>query len=83
MGKKSRNILDKLKIRTKLILGFLIVAVISAFIGIFSMQRLKNIEKSYESLYNQATKPMGNLIIIASDSAVAAEVRKLAERIQV
>ncbi len=67
MGIKKRNILDKLKIRTKLIVSFSIVVVISAFIGIFSMQRLKNIEKSYESLYNQATKPMGSLIIIASD----------------
>ena len=59
--------LDKLKIRSKLILSFLAVATVAAFIGIFSMQRLKQIDASYTLMYEQSTKPLGDIINLAEN----------------
>jgi methyl-accepting chemotaxis protein len=47
-----------MKIRTKLIVSFLLVALIAAFIGIFGIQRLNIIEQAGVKLYETATVPL-------------------------
>jgi methyl-accepting chemotaxis protein len=54
--------LNKLKIRSKLIIGFLFVAMIAAIIGVYGILRLKKIDNLYTSMYNYSTKPIGDLI---------------------
>jgi methyl-accepting chemotaxis protein len=53
---------NKLKIRTKLILSFLIVAAIAGIIGLYSIQKLKQIDKSYTYMYEMSTKPLADMI---------------------
>lgn len=59
--------LNNFKIRTKLISGFFIVALITAFIGLFSMQKMKVIEKAGYELYNNITVPLGYCTSLATD----------------
>jgi methyl-accepting chemotaxis protein len=54
--------LNNLKIRSKLIIGFLIMAMSTAFIGIYAINKLKRIDDKYTSMYNYSTKPIGKLI---------------------
>jgi methyl-accepting chemotaxis protein len=53
---------NNLKIRSKLIIGFLIMAMSTAFIGIYSITKLTRIDDQYTSMYNYSTKPIGKLI---------------------
>lgn len=53
---------NKLKIRSKLIIGFLFVATIASIIGVYGILRLKKIDSLYTSMYNYSTKPIGDLI---------------------
>lgn len=53
---------NKMKIRTKLIGSFLIVSLIAAFIGLFAIQRIRTIDKSYTYMYEMATKPLADMI---------------------
>jgi methyl-accepting chemotaxis protein len=54
--------IHKLKIRGKLIIGFLFVAMIAVIIGVYGILRLKKIDNLYTSMYNYSTKPIGDLI---------------------
>jgi methyl-accepting chemotaxis protein len=56
---------NKMTIRTKLIFSFLVVTMIATFIGLFAIQRMKKIDKSYTYMYEMATKPLGDMIILA------------------
>ena len=58
--------LDKMKIRTKLIISFLVVAVIATFIGIFAIQRMKVLEKSDTELYETKLVPLGHATQMAT-----------------
>jgi CHASE3 domain sensor protein len=51
---------NKLKIRTKLILSFLIVATIAGIIGVYSIQKLRKIDDSYMYMYEMSTKPLAD-----------------------
>ncbi|HEX2967559.1 MAG TPA: methyl-accepting chemotaxis protein [Bacteroidales bacterium] len=58
--------LNKLKIRTKLILGFLLVALLAAIIGIFSIQRMKSIIKADTKLYQNGVVPFTYTVDLAT-----------------
>jgi methyl-accepting chemotaxis protein len=58
--------LDKMKIRTKLILSFLIVALIAVFIGLFAVQKLKQLNKSDKELYETKLVPLSYCTQIAT-----------------
>jgi methyl-accepting chemotaxis protein len=51
--------LKNLRIRARLIISFLVVAIIAASIGIFGMIQMKKISKNDVYLYENATVPMG------------------------
>jgi methyl-accepting chemotaxis protein len=53
---------NKLKIRAKLVLGFMLVALLATIIGLFAIQRIKKIDKSYTYMYEMATKPLAEMI---------------------
>jgi methyl-accepting chemotaxis protein len=59
--------LDKLKIRTKLIISFLLIAMLAAFIGIFELRRMDRINAADTELYETITVPIGNCIDLATD----------------
>ncbi|AFA48674.1 methyl-accepting chemotaxis protein [Acetobacterium woodii] len=84
-----------LKIGTKLILGFIIVALIAGGIGLIGVINIKTIDSQDNYLYQRMTAPLGELIFIAesfkgTSSDVAdlvlstdnAERKKLEESIQ-
>ncbi len=55
------KVLDSIKIRTKLIVGFLIVAVITGIIGYMGIVNMKKIDAADTMMYEKITAPMGNL----------------------
>ncbi|HEX2920465.1 MAG TPA: methyl-accepting chemotaxis protein [Bacteroidales bacterium] len=57
--------LNNIKIRSKLLVGFLSVALIAGIIGLFSIQKLRTIDNSYTLMYQTSTKPLGELIQLA------------------
>jgi methyl-accepting chemotaxis protein len=52
----------KLKIRAKLLLGFLFVAILAAVVGILGITNMKTIDDADTMLYEQGTKPMEEII---------------------
>lgn len=54
-----------MKIGTKMILGFLIVAIIAGGIGIVGVINIQNISESDTYLYTNMTVPLGDMIMIA------------------
>ncbi|MBI4649918.1 MCP four helix bundle domain-containing protein, partial [Candidatus Desantisbacteria bacterium] len=56
--------LDNIKIRTKLISGFIIVAIIVGIVGFIGITNLKTLNNADTFLFEKKTKPMGNLINI-------------------
>jgi methyl-accepting chemotaxis protein len=58
--------LNKIKIGPKLIGGFLFVAAIALFIGIFGIQKMKTIDNADTLLYTNMTIPLGDLIYVAA-----------------
>lgn len=59
--------LDKLRIRSKLIISFLLIALFATFIGIFELQRMKKINDADTELYEMVTVPLGNCLDLATD----------------
>jgi len=57
----------KMKIRTKLLLGFIIVAIIAGVIGIIGITQLGKISKADTEMYNNVAVPLGYTTQIASD----------------
>ncbi|WP_114296277.1 methyl-accepting chemotaxis protein [Anaerobacterium chartisolvens] len=55
-----------LKIAVKLLTGFIAVALLAGAVGVFGIIRLKDIDQSSTAMYEQNTKPLGNLAIAAS-----------------
>lgn len=53
-----------LKIAAKLLISFIIVAIIAGIVGAFGIIRLTAIDANYTKLYEQNTKPLGNLAVI-------------------
>ena len=53
--------MKNITIQAKLLTGFIVVALIATFIGIFGTLRLNDIEKHDQELYDQVTVQMGNL----------------------
>jgi methyl-accepting chemotaxis protein len=51
--------LDKMKIRTKLLVSFFIVALMAGFIGIFGIMRMKVLDKADTALFESSTLPLG------------------------
>lgn len=54
-----------LKIGTKMIIGFLIVALIAGGIGIVGVINIQNISESDTYLYTNMAKPLGDMIMVA------------------
>lgn len=55
-----------LKIASKLILGFVLVALIAGFIGIYGAYQMKVLDKSDTELYEKYTVPLGEVSTIAT-----------------
>jgi len=58
--------LEKMKIRTKLIMSFLIVALIAGVIGIFGMSELKQLDAADTALYETVAVPLGYTVDIST-----------------
>ncbi len=56
-----------LKIAAKLLTGFVLVALIAGVVGAFGIVRLISMDDSYTVMYEQNTKPLGNLAVIGTD----------------
>ena len=56
----------KIKIRTKLLTGFVTVALISAIIGLAGISQLKKIDEADTALFETVTMPLGYATEIAS-----------------
>ncbi len=54
--------LNKMKIRTKLILSFLFMAAIAAFISLFAIQKFNKINDEIAAMFVENTEPLGHLI---------------------
>jgi methyl-accepting chemotaxis protein len=52
--------LNKMKIRTKLLLSFIIVGILLGLIGVYSTNRMKFIQKEDKELYETNLVPLGN-----------------------
>lgn len=57
--------MKNLTIRTKLLLGFVVLAVLAAVIGIFGSIQVSNLSSKDEELYHVATVPLGDVTEIA------------------
>lgn len=55
------KVLDNIKIRTKLISSFLIVALLTGLIGYLGIVNMKKIETADTMMYERVTAPMGNI----------------------
>ena len=55
-----------MKIRAKLLLGFILVAIIAGSIGIFGVVQLKKIDNADTQLYETVAKPLGYCVEIAT-----------------
>ena len=53
-----------LKIAAKLLTAFILVAFIAGTVGVLGITRLLGINKSYKEMYDNNTKPLGNLAVI-------------------
>ena len=58
---------NNLKIGTKLISGFVLVAIIAAVIGFIGIQKIKQINEADIKLYQKITVPTSELLIISTD----------------
>jgi methyl-accepting chemotaxis protein len=58
--------INKLRIRTKLIAGFFIVALIAVFIGILGIQRMHRINNADTQLYETVAVPLGYTVDLAT-----------------
>jgi methyl-accepting chemotaxis protein len=58
--------LNKMKIRAKLLFGYITVAALAAFIGLFSVQRINSVSKADKKLYNTVTAPLGHTVDVAT-----------------
>ncbi len=56
-----------LKIAVKLLSSFILVALLAGVVGAFGILRLVSADKNNSTMYEQNTKPLGNLAIIGSD----------------
>jgi methyl-accepting chemotaxis protein len=56
----------KLKIRAKLLLGFILVAILAAVVGILGITNMKTIDDADTVLYEQGAKPMEHIIDMAT-----------------
>jgi methyl-accepting chemotaxis protein len=56
-----------LTVKTKLIGGFLLVALVSMVVGLFGFQRLSSIQKADQKLYEQITNPISQLTLMSTD----------------
>ena len=54
-----------MKIGTKMILGYLIVALLAGAIGVLGIVNIKSIEEADTYLYKQMTVPLGEMVLIA------------------
>jgi len=59
--------LNRIKIGPKLIAGFLLVAVIAGFIGIFGIVQMKRIAAADTKLYEKMTVPIGEISDVSTD----------------
>jgi ABC-type transporter Mla subunit MlaD len=55
-----------MKLSTKLISGFIIVALIGAFIGFWGILKIKQIDAADTKLYEQLTVPLSQLVVIST-----------------
>ena len=55
------NVFVNMKVGTKIVTGFLIVAAIAAVVGIFGVTKMRQIAAADEKLYDKVTVPLGDL----------------------
>jgi methyl-accepting chemotaxis protein len=58
--------MKNIKIRTKLLSSFMVVVLLTAFIGYMGINSIKNIERSDTMLYEKMTAPLGELTEVAT-----------------
>lgn len=58
--------MKNIKIRTKLLASFLVVVLLTSFIGYMGMNGIKNIDRSGTMLYEKMTVPLGELTEVAT-----------------
>lgn len=59
------NMYKNMKIGTKMIVGYLIVALLAGAIGVLGIMNIQTIEKADTNLYEKMTVPLGELILVA------------------
>lgn len=70
------NWFKNMKIRTKLLLGFGLVAIMSAIIGYLGIVKMQQIEDEDTKMYERITVPMANLIdLVASFQKIRIDIR--------
>jgi len=94
-GRKGMNWFNNLRVRTKLLSGFIIVAILMCIVGVMGIRGIMNIDAADTAMYEINTKPLGDIgnvavafqrvrvnlrdIIINND---AAEMRKNSDTIR-
>ncbi len=70
----------KFKIRARLIVSFMSVALIAALIGIFGIAIIKKINKNDNKLFNEFSTPLSHVILISTDiQKLLVEVRDMVD----
>lgn len=59
--------MNKLKIRTKLLISFFVLAIISGIIGYLGISRINEVDTSYSDMYDVVTKPLANLTKVVNN----------------
>jgi len=61
------SLFSKLRIRTKLIMGFIFLICVLVFVGVYSIFELRGILKDSVQVYDSCTKPLSDLAFITRD----------------
>lgn len=59
--------MNKLKIRTKLLISFFVLAIISGIIGYLGISRINEVDTNYSEMYQVVTKPLGDLTKVVNN----------------
>jgi methyl-accepting chemotaxis protein len=59
--------MNKLKIRSKLLISFFVLALISGIIGYVGISKILEVDDKYTEMYEVVTKPLGSLSQVVYD----------------
>ena len=65
--REERNMLNKMKIKTKILLSFLIIAIVFSCVTVFGFLKMKQLDRNDEALYQQVCVALQNVAIMSTD----------------